>query len=240
LPHLFPLPVPGFPDAVVSPPVATEPRPVVVVVHGMGDRPEPHCEAWRVVTRAYAFVLCPRGYFDAERSGPDRVRYTHAGGDVLRAHVDAALAALAERYGDLVDTHRPMLSGFSLGATEVALLGQQEAERFPRVAIVEGGLDEWSASGIRDFAARGGQRVLFGCGSSWCTPAARAAAARIQAEQVGCRVAFADVGHSEAPALRQAMQAELAWLVEGDPRWTASPAQIGTPERSEGLDGDTP
>jgi hypothetical protein len=67
-PHLVPLLVPGFPEAVVAPPLETsEARPVVVVLHGMGDRPEPHCEAWRAVTRAHAFVLCPRGNYDPER-----------------------------------------------------------------------------------------------------------------------------------------------------------------------------
>jgi predicted esterase len=221
-PHLFPLPVPGFPEAVVAIPSApSEPRPVVVVLHGMGDRPEPHCEAWRTITSAYGFVLCPRGQFDPARSSADRRRYTHPGGEALRQHIDAALAALSDRYGTLVDTTHPLLSGFSLGASEAAVLAQQEAERFSRVALLEGGLDVWWAPNIGQFGWRGGTRVLFGCGSAWCTPPARAAAMRIDAEGIEAHVTFADVGHHVAPSLQDALRAELPWFVDGDPRWQA-------------------
>jgi dienelactone hydrolase len=220
-PHLAPLPVLGFPDAVVAEPwEAKGPRPVVVVLHGLGDRPETHCEAWRTITGSGSFVLCPRGEVDAERSMPGRVRYTLPGGPVLRAHIDAALAALSNRYGDRADTSRPLLVGFSLGATEAALLAQGDPEVFPRVAVVEGGLDVWVDPTIGPFVARGGRRVLFGCGSSWCTPPARAAAARIDGASAGSRVAFADVGHHDAPELQKALMAELAWFVDGDARWS--------------------
>src|SRR5262249_44255412 len=154
-------------------------HPVVVVIHGLGDRPEPHCEAWRNITNARAFVLCPRGAYDAERSTYDSRRYTHPCCEPLRAHIDAALTALSTRYGFVADTRRPLLAGFSLGATEAALLAQSDGGRFPRVAVLEGGLDVWYAPTIQGFAAQGGRRVLFGCGSSWCTPSAHAAADRI-------------------------------------------------------------
>jgi predicted esterase len=220
-PHLAPLSVPGFPDAVVAAPwEATGTRPVVVVLHGLGDRPETHCEAWRTITRSGSFVVCPRGEVDAERSMPGRVRYTLPGGPVLRAHVDAALAALSARYGDRADTSRPLLVGFSLGATEAALLAQSDPEAFPRVAVVEGGLDVWVEPTIDPFVARGGRRVLFGCGSPWCSPPARAAAARIDGANAGSRVAFADVGHHDAPELQKALMAEWAWFVDGDARWS--------------------
>jgi pimeloyl-ACP methyl ester carboxylesterase len=149
----------------------------------------------------------------------DRRRYTHPGGDALRGHIDAALAALAERYGDLVDVRRPLLAGFSLGATEAALLAQRDGERFPRVALLEGGLDVWWPQSIDQFAWRGGTHVLFGCGSGWCTPPAQAASRRIETEGIEARVAFADVGHRDTPPLQEALRAEFAWFIDGDPRW---------------------
>jgi dienelactone hydrolase len=224
-PHLATLPLPGFPDAVVATPFLFDedpsPRPVVVVVHGLGDWPERHCEAWRNITRARAFVLCPRGAFDGERSAYDAPRYTHPGGAPLRAHLEAALSALSARYKS-ADTDQPLLAGFSLGATEVALLAQADPARFPRVAVLEGGLDVWFASTIDTFVSRGGRRVLFGCGSPWCPPPARIDIARIDeaaAAGVEARMAFADVGHRPAPDLQAAIEDVFPWFVEGDTRW---------------------
>ncbi len=226
LPHLTALAIPGFPDAAVAAPWSTDTRrPVLVVLHGLGDRPETHCEAFRNVLHASAFVLCLRGALDPERSEPGRTRYTLPGGDTLRAHVDAALLALEARYGDRVDTDRPLLAGFSLGATEAALLAQWETGRFPRVAVLEGGLDVWDYGTAAAFAEHGGVRVLFGCGSPWCTPPARAAIGRIRANGGGdtdaARLAFADVGHRDSPPLQAAVRAAFAWFVEGDSRWEA-------------------
>jgi hypothetical protein len=224
LPHLTALAVPGFADAVVAPPWGAEtPRPVLVVLHGLGDRPETHCEAFRNVIEATAFVLCLRGALDPERSEPGRTRYTLPGGEALRAHVNAALRALEARYGDRVDTDRPLLAGFSLGATEAALLAQWETTRFPRVAVLEGGLDVWDYGTVAAFMQHGGVRVLFGCGSPWCTPSARGAIGRIRANDGrntdAARLAFADVGHRDSPPLQAAVRTQLAWFVEGDPRW---------------------
>jgi hypothetical protein len=208
------LEVPGFPAAVVALPAeATRRSRVVVVVHGLGDWPERHCEAWRTVTSARAFVLCPRGERAPERSRPGDLRYTHPGGAPLRRHLDAALSALAARYGDEVDAQRAALAGFSLGATEVSLLAQADPARFPRVAVLEGGLDVWIGSTVRAFAAGGGERVLFGCGSAWCTPPAIAAASRIEQGGVSVLVVSTDVGHTMGPALQDALAGALPWLL---------------------------
>jgi predicted esterase len=221
LPHLGSLSVPGYPDAVLAEPfdAGDAPRPVVVVIHGLGDLPEPHCEAWRNITGARAFVVCPRGGYDPQFSTWGNPRYTHPCCEALRAHIDASLASLSARFGALADTRHPLLAGFSLGATEAALLAQSDTERFPRVAVLEGGLDVWFGATIRAFAARGGRRVLFGCGSAWCTPSARGAAGRIDGAGIGARVVFADVGHRPSPPLQAAIDDVFDWFVEGDSRW---------------------
>jgi pimeloyl-ACP methyl ester carboxylesterase len=217
------LSVPGFPDAVVSLPVdASAVQPVLVVLHGMDGRPDVQCDVWRTITRARGFIVCPRGVYDPEHSPPDDARYTLPYGDILRRHVAAALEALRTRFGEIVDVERPLLAGFSLGATEAATLALSEPEVFPRIAILEGGVDGWVGTVPGSFAKGGGIRVLFGCGSSWCTPTARAAAARLSTEGVESRVAWADVGHRNAPELIEAIQRELQWFVEGDDRWAAA------------------
>jgi dienelactone hydrolase len=218
--------VPGFPSAVVGlPEGASAPRPVVVVIHGLGSKPDTICRAWRAIVEAWGFVLCPRGERDSERSRPGDPRFTHPGGARLLGHIDAALRALGERYPAYVDADRPVLAGFSLGATEVALLAQNAAVRFPRLAVLEGGLDVWYGPTIDAFAA-GGARVLFGCGSSWCTAPATSAAARIAGRSsVESRVAFAPVGHTAAPALQAAIREDLPWFLAGDERWRGAPVQ---------------
>lgn len=219
------LTVPGFPDAVVAlPNGATTRRPVLIVVHGSGDRPDWNCDAWRHITGDHGFVLCPRGDYVPRESGKgDDKRYTHRGGAYFRRHVEAALSALATRFADYVDIERPVLAGFSLGATEVASLALGDPARFPRVAELEGGQDVWTDANARAFGAGGGRRVLFGCGSSWCLPAARAATARLQKAGLASRIVQANVGHTTDRPLQEAIMVELGWFLDGDPRWpTAS------------------
>jgi predicted esterase len=220
-PPFVDFPVPGFPDAVVGlPEGARSPRPVIVVIHGLGGRPDPNCKAWRAIVRGWGFVLCPRGEYDPQRSTPGDPRFTHRGGDRLLAHIDAALGALEERYAGYADVRAPVLAGFSLGASEVAALGQRGLSRFPRLAVLEGGLDGWYAPTVEAFAVDGGVRVLFGCGSPWCAPSATAAAIRIgRRAGVEARVASAPVGHANTPPLQEAIRAELPWFLAGDDRW---------------------
>jgi poly(3-hydroxybutyrate) depolymerase len=214
------LAVPGFPEAVVSVPNgATSPRPVLIVLHGSGDRPDYNCDAWRHISGAFGFVLCPRGDFDPLDSTKGDLRYTLSGGPRLRSHVDAALDALAARYAGYVDVERPMVAGFSLGATQIAQLAIRWPDRFPRVALVEGGHDVWTESAIHSFAVTGTHRVLFGCGSTWSLAPARAAAARLVKDGVEARVVHANVGHTTDRPLQEAIMAELDWFFEGDTRW---------------------
>jgi pimeloyl-ACP methyl ester carboxylesterase len=220
-PLFYSVPVPGFPDAVVSVPNgATSPRPVMVVIHGSGDRPDWNCDAWRHITGDAGFVLCPRGARNAEWSTKDDERFTHKGGEYLRKHVDAALQALAERWAGYVDLDRPLLEGFSLGATEISQLALKDPARWSRVAVLEGGHDVWTVAAAKSFAAGGGEKVVFGCGSTWCVPAAKATVARLEKGGVSARYVFANVGHTNDRPLQEAIMTQLAWFLEGDPRWT--------------------
>jgi predicted esterase len=214
------LAISGFPDAVVSlPNGATSRRPVLIVLHGSGDRPDWNCDAWRHITGARGFVLCPRGAYEARESSQGDRRYTHRGGAYLRAHVDAAIRALQARFGDYVDGEQPLIAGFSLGASEASALAIAAPGRFPRVAVLEGGHDVWTGKAIRAFTDQGGLRVLLGCGSAWCVPIAKATAARLNAGGIEAHRVYANVGHTTDRPLQEAIMTELAWFVGGDPRW---------------------
>ena len=220
----IPLPIAEHPDAILGLPApGDERRPVVVAIHGLGGRPGPICRAWRTITQARAFVLCLRGDYDPSKSSAGDPRYTHPGGAALEGHVEAGLDAL-RRSDARADVDRPLLVGFSLGASEVAMLAQAHPRRYPRIAILEGGVDAWVDATIQPFAAGGGLRVLFGCGSDWCVPSARGASARIVGAGIASRLVVRAVGHTHAPALLAAVTDELPWLTDGDVRWSASRA----------------
>ena len=204
---------------------ATDRRPVVVVIHGAGDCPDWQCGGWRRATDAFPFIVCPRGK-EAPGQGvtPGDVRYTHVGGPPLLDYIDGALAALAARYPDHVDTARPVLAGFSLGSYAILQLAVQNPARFSRIALVEGVTDGFDDARARLFASGGGARVLFGCGQRGCKAVATAAAQRLVArDHLDARVVFAPVNHTFDPPLEDAIRAEMPWLVEGDARWRLAP-----------------
>jgi pimeloyl-ACP methyl ester carboxylesterase len=216
------LPVTGHLDAWLSLPTnATSRRPVVVLIHGKGDRPDWQCGGWRRATGEQAFVLCPRGTFDAAESTRDDWRYTHSGGKPLLDHINAALAALVARYPDYADPDRPLLAGFSLGASEILALAAQDPARFPRIALVEGATGPWPQARIDAYRSGGGLRVLFGAGQRANEVAMKATAKQLTARGLEARVVFAQVGHSFDPPLEDAIHGELGWFVEGDDRWRA-------------------
>ena len=210
----------GHPDAWMSLPTgATSKRPVVVVIHGAGDRPDWQCGGWRRATGDFPFIVCPRGAHAPGDSTKDDVRYTHRGGAALLAYIDASLAALEAKYPAYADTSVPLLAGFSLGASEILALAVQAPARFPRIALVEGATAGWTDARIATYVAGGGQRVLYGAGQRVNETAARATARRLIAKGLDTRVVYAPVDHTFDPPLEDAVHRELAWLVAGDARW---------------------
>jgi hypothetical protein len=192
---------------------------VIVVLHGSGDRPDYNCDAWRHITGARGFVLCPRGQFDPHESTPGDTRYTLRGGRQLRAHVDAALDQLAARFGDYVDLSKPVVAGFSLGASEIGQLALAMPGRFSRVALVEGGWAAWTDAAIRSFTTGGGQRVLFACGSPWCVSPAKATVTRFAKGGAPAQFVYAAVGHTTDRPLQEAIMTQMRWFLDGDERW---------------------
>ena len=198
---------------------ATEPRPIVVVLHGDGGRPEPHCEIWRRITGATTFVLCPRGQaLPPDPSGQQR--YTFPDPDRTQAELRAGLAALKARFGRHVAPGPVVLVGVGSAVVHVCAVMQQDPSFFTRVVLVGGPQHDWSSTQAATFATRGGQRVLFVCLDTQCRK--RAERNVLFTERAGAlaRHAHAPRGtRGSDPALAEVLEPEWSWLIEGDPRY---------------------
>jgi dienelactone hydrolase len=166
------LPVAGFGDAVVSiPSDGSEPRRIVLALHGNFDRPEWQCEVWRRITRGAAWVLCPRGI--PRRDVPKAMdRWEWGSLQSTKAELVAAIAALRARYGAHVAEGRVVFTGFSLGAILGARLLQDAELKVGAAVLVEGGYQGWTSAKAKALAPSFGQ-VLFACGQSACKNAYR-------------------------------------------------------------------
>ncbi|HEX3773307.1 MAG TPA: hypothetical protein VHV51_02525 [Polyangiaceae bacterium] len=162
---LVELDVPGFAKAELAVPLgATEPRPIVIALHGAADRPEWACGAWRSVAGPQPFVLCPRGVERADFKAPD-LRYTFGTTAATASELRAGLAALKARFGAHVAAGPVVIAGFEIGADRAAEIAQQEPTFFSRVALVNPAPNTWPPAQSSLFGREGGERVLFACGT---------------------------------------------------------------------------
>lgn len=218
--------------AVVSLPLgATARRPVIVVAHGAGDRGEWHCELWRRIVENRAFVLCPQGRRMDERVPRAEALYYYPDHFALEREVLAALSALERRYPRYVDASAAVYVGYSQGAIHGALVIALHADVFPRAVLIEGGnggFREWSAPSASKYRAGGGQRVLFACGSPYCVRSAEGSRRLLEKAGVSARVVHAEgAGHSYGAVMEAELAASLAWVVEGDARWSEARGSRG-------------
>jgi predicted esterase len=221
---LVDLPVEGHLAAVVSVPNdATAPRPILVIAHGAGGRPEPHCDFWRALLGARGFLLCPRGVRLDTFAEPSEQGYFYPDHHALAREVTAALAALRARFGERLDDRAPIYAGFSQGATMGALAFATRPVTFTRLILIEGGVgesDEWTIHGASGFREGGAERVLFACGRPSCFSAARRSLTYLgKAGLEGRVVHAAGAGHTYGGAVADALIRALPWVLEGDPRW---------------------
>jgi hypothetical protein len=226
------LEVEGFRPAVVSVPLgSTEPRPLVVALHGNFDRPDWHCELWQSATRGFPFILCPRGVprGDVPKS-MDRWEYGSL--DKTKKELDAGIAALEARFPGRIAEGPVVYLGFSLGAILGIQIAKKEAARFSRVVLIEGGLGGLDGPGIRRFQEGGGERILMACGQAGCTQKGKALVKRLEKQGILARVVDGGtIGHTYDGAIAEGIAREWPWLVEGLEGWPASPGKdAGFPE----------
>lgn len=204
----------GLGPATVEVPVgATEPRPIVVAVHGHSVRPEHTCKQWRQASGGRAFVLCPHGLpADAK---PDQVVTLGNEAYTLR-EIDAGLAALQARFGDHVDTSRTAYAGYSLGARRGVGIVRDHPGRFRRAAFGEGGYQDLSRPVLQAFARGGVQRVLLVCSSRACELTFGRVKDDCDAVGLACRVVpSGENPHLFAGKVVDATRSQWPWLVEG-------------------------
>ncbi len=222
------LEVPKHGAAVVSVPRgATQPRPLVIVLHGDSDRPEARCRQWREISGGYPWVICPRGK-ELPNAAPDDRRYSFGSLTETTHELRAALAALKQQYTDHLAPGSVVMVGIGRGADIAARIARQEPSFFSRLVLTEGGADQWTSSTVTLFQRGGGKRVLLVCGQVACLEEAEAR--RNLSERLGILARVAAAAPSERPddaALAAAVKKEYKWLVTGDARFaphvTSSP-----------------
>jgi hypothetical protein len=213
------LEVPGFrPAVLVLPTDRSGPRPVLIAAHGAGDGPRWQCEVWSSIVAGRGFILCPRGV--PLETGVDEPGHFFRDHHYLGRLVTAALKALRERHGGLVDSGPVVYTGYSQGATMGALYANRRPEIFPRMVLIEGGHSEWDVATARAFRRGGGARVLFACGGRYCANNARKSQRWLERAGVQARVEHIEGGgHTYGGSVAQRVAEVFDWVVEGDPRW---------------------
>ncbi|HEY3255359.1 MAG TPA: hypothetical protein VGJ91_15475 [Polyangiaceae bacterium] len=216
--HLLPLEVADFSSSLVRLPESHEKMPVLVVTHGAGGSTEAHCQLWSRIVLERAVLLCVRGRARGPNPADGEYYPDHP---TLERETFAALAALRARYAERIADGSVYYAGFSQGATMGALMLVEHADLVKRLALVEGGVKDWSVARARAFRERGGERVLFVCGQKDCAEAARKSAYWFKLAGVPAQVEYvAGAGHSHDARVEARIVAALPWLTASDTRWT--------------------
>jgi len=239
-------PLGGFPEqlelldgkdkvGVVSVPLgAREPRPIVIALHGGSEKPERACPAWRGITEAYPFVICPRGW------GGNESRLGWINPSDTNQRIARAVAATKKTFGSWVeDTRSSVLAGFSMGGSQVALVARRDPQTYRRIVVGDSAHDPRAALGFaRDWVTGGGERALFLCTTSGCEPSMRAAARKVARERALARLNIAPTQvHALSERAVQSMRRDWAWLVEGAEGWERYvPPSEALPGRTEEFD----
>ncbi len=201
---------------VVSIPLgAHERRPIMIALHGGSDHPEWACNAWRGITNAYPFLVCPHGVGTNEAS----LAWSSPADTKLR--VARAIAATRRVFGSWVLEGPIVIVGFSMGATQAALLAQSEPGRYRRVVLAESAYaPEAAMTFAAPWAAGGGQRAMFLCTTLGCEAPYRAAAKNLARHEVAVRLNIAGTTeHGMWEVVVQSMRRDWSWLVEGADGW---------------------
>ncbi len=202
---------------VVSVPVgAREPRPLMIALHGGSEMAEHTCAAWREITEAYAFVVCPRGW------GGDERRLGWRNADDTSRRITRAVEAAKKTFGPWIQaTPTVVLAGFSMGAVQVALVARRQPETYRRIVIGDSAHRPRSAlTFAAAWAKGGGERALFLCTTSGCEPSMRAAARNVAREKASARLNIAPTQkHALSTLVVQSVRRDWPWLVEGAEGW---------------------
>ncbi len=207
-------------EAYITPPIGTrEPRPLIVAVHGAGDRAEWSCGGWRMVASEYAFVVCPQGLkMDAMRFGWDSA-------ETIRKRVRLAIAAARARFGEYIAPGPIVFVGFSQGATLAAPTLLDPEQPFPAIALAEGGYNViQNPATLKRLADQGVQRVLLACGTPGCFTTMKASVPHFERAGLGVLIGGDPVaGHNLNGEMQAGLQRVWPAFVADLPNWRGFP-----------------
>jgi dienelactone hydrolase len=211
---------------------AREPRPIMIALHGGSDRPERACAAWRDVTEAYPFVVCPRGF------GGNEARLGWRSSADTAERIARAVSAARRLFGPWIkETKTVVLTGFSMGGSQVARLARGNPGTYPRIVVGDSAHEPRPALTFSPaWASGGGTRAIFLCTTSGCEPALRKAARNVAAQNAMARLNIAPTQvHGLSAPVVQSMRRDWAWLVEGAEGWEAyvPPSDASLPGKTE-------
>jgi poly(3-hydroxybutyrate) depolymerase len=208
---------------VVSVPLgAREPRPIMIALHGGSDRPEWACGAWRGITSAYPFLVCPHGV------GTNEASLAWSSPADTKARVARAVAATKKIFGSWIRETPIVLVGFSMGATQAALLARSEPLTYRRIGLAESAYAPEPVIAFAEPWAAGGQRAIFLCTTIGCEGPYRTAARNVARHGVPARLNIAGTNeHGMWDAVVRSMRRDWPWFVEGAEGWEsyAPPAE---------------
>ena len=202
--------VPGFLDAVLAVPVGAARAEGPVPSRDARQLRQPCLDLrdlppgrGRTAVRPPARAASPR-----RDTRPPDVRFEYAGQRRARARDRRGVHGARGALPDHVDAAAPIYAGFSQGAIGGVAIALRAPKRFARLALVRRAAPISSPTRPRRaFAKGGGERVLFACGSPWCTPAARRAAARLERAGVAAKVVIGEgVGHGYDGAVAERLR----------------------------------
>jgi len=203
-------------EAYVCPPIgARERRPLIVAVHGAGDRAEWACGGWRMVAGEYAFVVCPQG----RKMDPSRFAWDSE--ETIRKRVASAIAAARARFGEYIAEGPTLYVGFSQGATLAGPTLLDPAQSFPFIALAEGGYDLLrNRAFLGKLKARGVESVLLACGTPACFASMRAIEPNLSAAGIQALIGGdAKSGHNLNGEMQAGLQKVWPEFVAGLPNW---------------------
>jgi predicted esterase len=218
-----PLPLKDGNLAYIMPPIgAREPRPLMVAVHGAGDRPDWACGGWRLGANEYPFVVCPQGLkFDSQRFAWDSP-------STIARRVQAAIDAARARFGPYIADGPIIYAGFSQGATMAGATLLEQPNRFPVVALAEGGYNLLrDPTFLAKLRAAGTTRLMIVCGSPACFVTARSVQSGLG--RVGIEAFTAGdplSGHNLNQRMQTALRGALPQLTAGLPNWGGYPRYL--------------
>ena len=203
-------------EAYVTPVIgAREPRPLIVAVHGAGDRAEWSCGGWRMVASEYAFVVCPQGL----KMGGMRFGWDSA--ETIRKRVKSAVAAARARFGEYIAEGPTLFVGFSQGATLAAPTLLDPEQPFPYVGLAEGGYDLIrNQRFLGQLRGRGVQRMLLACGTPVCFTSMKRAQPNFDKAQIELLIGGDPrSGHNLNGEMQAGLQRVWPAFVAGLPNW---------------------